>query len=81
MAWDSRPDTGGVAYIGCCPVCGKHCYETKRDAKRAARRLHPGSRLNPYRCGRWWHIGHLPAPVVAGVLPRDRIRRPKGAGQ
>ncbi len=31
--------------------------------------------LNAYRCGVFWHIGHLPASVVAGDETRDDLRR------
>lgn len=44
--------------IGPCPECGKQCYETRAAARREAKRIHPGERLNAYQCGLWWHIGH-----------------------
>lgn len=62
-------------YIGTCTTCGKRCYVTKRAAKTAARALHPGDHLNAYRCGPWWHLGHLPRQVVTGDLARPDIRR------
>lgn len=49
-----------------CPACGKRAYPSKRDAKRANRRLYPNDRMNAYRCPHespWdavrWHLGHL----------------------
>lgn len=44
--------------ITTCPTCGKWCYATRRDARRAARALHPNAALRPYRCGDTWHVGN-----------------------
>ena len=70
---DGRPDTGLAAHVGTCPTCGKRCYGSKDEAKKAARQIHPASRLNVYRCGTYWHLGHLPLAVVHGDLPRSEI--------
>lgn len=44
---------------GSCPTCGKRRYITKADAKRAIRRFEGREgRLNAYRCGDAWHLGH-----------------------
>lgn len=64
-----------------CPVCGKGTYLSRKDARTAARRNHPGARLHAYECepgsGRW-HYGHLPrrkadphfpAPPIEGDTP------------
>jgi hypothetical protein len=43
-------------------ACGKWAYPSRRQARRAARVLHPGERLRAYACLRAgsWHFGHLP---------------------
>lgn len=41
-----------------CPACGKSCYYSRTDAKRAARLLFPEDALRAYQCGTWWHFGH-----------------------
>jgi hypothetical protein len=58
-----------------CPDCGKLRYLTRRHAKRIARRINArrGGRLNAYRCGDFWHIGHLPTAVRHGDIARDDI--------
>lgn len=69
-----------------CPLCGKRCYLTRKDARRIARRIPqpPGKRLNAYpscgelandKGGEYWHLGHLPKPVVRGKIPRDDITK------
>lgn len=57
-----------------CPTCGKRRYTTRRLARKAAKRIHPGQHMSPYRCGQFWHIGHLPGPVLTGDSDRNRIR-------
>lgn len=32
-------------------------------------------RLNTYRCGNFWHLGHLPTDVIRGDLTRADIER------
>lgn len=65
-------------HIGTCETCGKRCYTSKRDAKAAIRqRQHRAGRLSAYRCGPYWHIGHLHRAVAAGQLRRDQIRTRK----
>lgn len=46
-----------IRTIGTCPDCGKKRFSSRQDAKRAARRLFPGTCLRPYQCGQFWHIG------------------------
>lgn len=69
-----------------CEVHEKRGYSSKREAKRAAKRWHPGEHLDAYPCDRGtglWHIGHLPS----GVLRRGTVDRrtlatgPRGAGK
>ena len=41
--------------------CGKVRYATEDAARMAITSIpeHPGySWLRPYRCGKWWHVGH-----------------------
>lgn len=69
-----------------CPDCGKVRFDSRSGAKSAIRRMrgrgqaaakHGAGHLNAYPCGEFWHIGHLPAPVLTGDLARDEIgRRP-----
>lgn len=59
---------------GACPepVChGKMRYPSRKHAKEAARRLHIGEKLNAYKCGDYWHLGHLPPAITDGRLPRS----------
>lgn len=76
MSSERRPSTGT------CPECGKLCFLSKADAKRAIRELAGRKgRLSAYRCGAYWHTGHLPRAVVTGAQGRDDIafggRRPR----
>ena len=70
--------------VGTCLTCGKKCYLTRKAARRDARRILPAEHLNAYQCGRYWHLGHLPAPVARGTETRaditanDVIRARKG---
>jgi hypothetical protein len=60
-----------VDSAGLCPSCGKRRWLTKREARLVARRMTARvGRLHAYRCGEFWHLGHLPAVVVAGRLSR-----------
>lgn len=67
----------GVASGGTpCPTCGKRRFLTKADAKTVARQMKGRrGRLNAYRCGDFWHLGHLPKPVARGRLTRDDLQR------
>lgn len=54
--------------------CEKRKFSSRKDAKAAARRAHPGAQLTPYRCeGGYWHYGHLPSSVKAGSSTRSEI--------
>lgn len=59
-----------------CPDCGKRRWLSRADAKTIAKRLPQGKGigLHPYRCGDFWHLGHLPRAVIAGALTRDDIQ-------
>lgn len=52
-----------------CPLCGKRTYETRKDARRAAKQL-PGHHMSAYECAQGWHLGHLPAGIAAGSYSR-----------
>jgi len=65
-----------VTDVGTCPTCGKRCYLTKRTAVRASRQITTRTgRLHPYRCGDYWHLGHLPRNVVKGAITRRQLGR------
>jgi hypothetical protein len=53
---------------GTCGVCGKRGFRSRAAARRAARRLFPGTHLREYECqggtGRW-HLGPAPKPEAA----------------
>lgn len=76
----SDPET---ATARCLAPCGKLPYIRRRAAKLAIRQMrgcgHGDSHLTVYRCRaarEFFHIGTLPAPVIAGEIGRDDIRRP-----
>lgn len=59
-----------------CPTCGKLRYLTRAHAKRAIRQhQHREGRLSAYRCGEFWHIGHLPRAIARGQASRDDLGR------
>jgi len=63
-----------ITDVGTCRTCGKRCYLTKQLAKRAVRQMaHRQGRLNAYRCGDYWHLGHLPSDVVDGRKARQSL--------
>lgn len=75
-ARDYAQQIGGGAR---CPNCGKVRFLTKAAAKRAIRRMRGrDGRMQAYRCGEFWHLGHPPRELIAGHIPRDQIkpRRP-----
>ena len=57
-----------------CPTCGKWCYLTRKTARQAARRKHPGHHLSAYRCGKFWHLGHLPDDITRGEVDRSVLK-------
>lgn len=58
-----------------CPGCGKRKrrYLTRRAAKQFAKRTARGEHLSQYRCGDFWHNGHLPEAVVNWGRDRDVV--------
>ena len=66
-----------VGEIATC-ACGKRMYTSRKGAKAAARQL-GYQKCSAYRCQMdpdYWHIGHLPEPVIRGRLSRNSIREP-----
>lgn len=57
-----------------CPACGKRRYPTRKEARKWAKRLHPGKHMSPYRCGEFWHLGHLPADITKLGIDRSVLR-------
>jgi len=58
-----------VASSGC--SSGKRAHLSRRSAKAHALGLRRyGQHLRPYECVecRYWHVGHLPARVIAGLV-------------
>lgn len=58
-----------------CPACGKCCYQRRKTARLAARRLHPGKHMRAYRCGDYWHL------TSRFAREKARARRSASAGQ
>ncbi|RCG19078.1 hypothetical protein DQ384_38010 [Sphaerisporangium album] len=52
-------DLDEVLNLGRCTTCGKQIYASRARAKKAAKTFHPDGKLRPYKCGTFWHIGHL----------------------
>lgn len=63
-----------LGQLGTCVVCGKRSYASKQAAKRAMKRLYPEDRQSVYRCGDFYHFGHLPGVVRAGREARAVVR-------
>lgn len=57
-----------------CPTCGKRRYLTRKQARQFARKLHPGERLSPYKCGDYWHLGHLPKDITQLGIDRSVLK-------
>ena len=55
-----------------CEDCGKLRYLSRKAARLAARRGHPGESMSTYRCGDYWHIGHTPYAIKRGFKERAR---------
>lgn len=53
-----------------CVHCGKACYPSRKQARARMHVLFPGEHVSAYRCGDYWHAGHMPAWVLTGE--RDR---------
>lgn len=53
-----------VVWVGTCNECGKRCYIDKRQAKRLAKQLDHSAHMSVYKCGVYWHIGHMPKVMI-----------------
>ena len=58
--------------VSTCGVCGKQGYRSRREARRAARVLHPGRRVRAYSCAGRWHFTSQAAATVAEWKDRNR---------
>jgi len=67
-----------------CPACGKHAYNSRKDARRGAI-----ERMSVYRCRRLadldgrevWHNGHLDDDIRRGHIDRDLYYGRDGVGR
>lgn len=57
-----------------CPTCGKRRYQTRKQARQAAKHNHPGDHQTAYKCGNYWHHGHLPADILDGTVDRSVLK-------
>jgi len=67
-------------HIGVCDACGKRKYLSRSAAKTVVKRLNE-DHMVAYRCPRereYWHVGHLPTPVIRGVAPKSDIIKESG---
>lgn len=62
--------SGGPVY-NTCPHCGKHRFLHRKEAKRAAKKNHPGKALSSYECGGFYHYGHLSPEMLRGRRMRN----------
>jgi hypothetical protein len=59
-------------------MCTKVLYFSRREARRARRRVpHDGGHLSPYWCWRHqaWHLGNLAPAVIRGFRSRAEVYR------
>lgn len=72
----TKPATSKIQQFGLCdePSCGKVRYGNRRDAKRAAKKFHPGDHLSAYECGDYWHFGHPPRRIIQGLGWGDEVQ-------
>lgn len=54
----TRRDVPFFGDAGRCSDCGKTRWGSRADAKKFAKRHHPGDRIRAYQCGDFWHLGH-----------------------
>lgn len=66
-----------AAAAGRCPTCGKLRYLSRKTAKQDANRYRKRTgRMDTYRCGDFWHLGHLPSRVRRGEIARSDLAAP-----
>jgi hypothetical protein len=64
-----------------CETCGKVRFRNRKAARARAKKLYPGDHMSTYKCGEYWHIGHIPWAVRRGVRARDEGPTPPSVGQ
>jgi hypothetical protein len=60
-----------ISSFGMCETHGKRFFYTRAAAKKFMRVRFPQEQMNVYRCGNWWHIGHLLPAAKQGKASRD----------
>lgn len=59
--------------VGTCAGCGKQDYTSRKNARTAAKKAHPGDSCNAYECPEgtgYFHYGHLQRKIKRGHMPR-----------
>lgn len=57
-----------------CPSCGKVRFLSKADAKKTIGRMKGrNGRMHAYRCGDFWHLGHVPSDLKHGEVTRADV--------
>jgi hypothetical protein len=54
--------------VATCRSCGKLCFRTRKEAKTYQRRYLRADHLNVYKCGDYFHLGHMPYLIARGVV-------------
>lgn len=59
-----------------CKLCGKQCYRSRDEAKRATKIIHPGQVMHFYDCEEspgifWWHSSSIPADQLKKLRDRE----------
>lgn len=71
---DPRQDYETDGHRGRCSTCRKILWPSRKAAKAAARRRHPGEHMSTYACPNGgYHYGHLAEPIVAGDATRAEL--------
>lgn len=81
---NKRQDASHVpAYLArkVCDACGKKCYLTRDEAKRAAKVNHPGQVMHEYTCTEpsgleWWHLSSIPAAKLRRLRDQRHYTEP-----
>lgn len=59
---------------GRCGQHGKVNFTSRRAAMKTAKRWRNElGRMSAFRCGQFWHLGHLPQKVKQGEIGRDEL--------
>lgn len=65
-------------FIGRCTHCNKQCYTSRKEAKTDSKRVDPTAHWSVYRCGPYWHFGHMPDDVLEGKRARSAFDKNYG---